>query len=110
MNNFALLVCFNILSSVSSPSTITLTTISGTAEGIAVMTIIQLFIVSKTVGGEDYVEFTSDISLDVGQNRMCTTAIILNDNRPEIDETFLISHVGTNVATQVIILNDDGNE
>ena len=57
----------------------------------------------------DYIEFVNDISLNVGDSRMCTTVIIVEDSQPEMDETFVISHVGADVVTQVIILNDDGN-
>ena len=58
-------------------------------------------------GGTDYVEFTRDILLNVGENRMCTTAIILDDSQQEMDERFSILHVGTTEAAQVTVLDDD---
>ena len=62
------------------------------------------------IGGEDYIDFTTILSLNVGDVRKCIAIIIQEDQKPEPDESFLVELEGLEMAMniEVIISDDDG--
>ena len=57
--------------------------------------------------GEDYRYFKQVEFFDKDSHR-CVAVVILDDQQPEEDETFLLFIEKSGIATRVVILDDDG--
>ena len=53
-------------------------------------------------------ELRRDILLSAGNSRHCVAVIILEDQKPETNEAFIVSVRDMGVTARVIILDDDG--
>lgn len=69
-----------------------------------------IIVFTSLIGGEDYIDFTTSLSLNVGDIQKCIGIIIQEDQKPEADESFLVELEGLEKAmhTEVIISDDDG--
>lgn len=60
------------------------------------------------ITGTDFVQFRTEIGLNINNSRECVAVIILEDQQLEASESFFIVVEELGVMTEVIILDDDG--
>ena len=61
------------------------------------------------VGGTDFYDFKTEITLHVGDTHRCVPVLLRDDQLAEPDESFLIRLEETDKFAQVTIIDNDGN-
>lgn len=111
LKQLAVRVCLKILNSQIERTSLTLSTVSGTATGMLLLCC-NIFPQSNDAHiaeGEDFNSFTKSLTLlSPGIRQQCVAIIILEDYLPEEDEYFLLTVEGTQISTTIKIVDDDG--
>ena len=110
LESLSVRVCFRISNFQTGRTSLTLSTLSGTAQGIIILCyLVATFqVILGALGGEDFTAFSKSLTLTIGIRRRCIAITILEDSDPEIDESFEIVVEELGISATITILDDDG--